>query len=60
MGAFLWWFKELSFLLLIPSSLLLYLATLVALGTFEREEIAIIRELLPLRRRPPEEVALPR
>ena len=51
MGAFLWWFKELNFLLLIPSSLLLYLATLVALGTFEREEIAVMKELLPLGRR---------
>ncbi len=60
MGGFLWWFRGLNFLLLIPSSLLLYLATLMALGTFEREEIAIIRELLPLRRRPPEEVAAPR
>jgi len=60
MGAFLLWFKGLNFLLLIPSSLLLYLATLVALGTFEREEIAIVRELIPLKRRPPDEVAAPR
>jgi len=60
MGAFLWWFRRLNFLLLVPSSLLLYLATLVALGTFEREEIAIIRELIPLKRRPPEEVTPPR
>ncbi|MFQ6000898.1 MAG: oligosaccharide flippase family protein [Anaerolineae bacterium] len=60
MGAFLLWFRGLNFLLLAPSSLLLYLATLVALGTFEREEIAIIRELLPLGRQPPEEGAAPR
>jgi len=51
MGVFLWWFKGLNFLLLVPSSLLLYLATLVALGTFEQEEIAILKELLPLGRR---------
>jgi O-antigen/teichoic acid export membrane protein len=60
MGAFLWWFKGLNFLLLVPSSLLLYLVTLVALGTFTQEEIAIVRELIPLRKRPPEEMAPPR
>jgi len=60
MGVFLWWFKGLNFLLLVPSSLLLYLATLVALGTFTQEEIAIIRELIPLGRRPPDDVAAPR
>ncbi len=59
MGAFLWWFQGLNFLLLVPSSLLLYLATLVALGTFEREEIAIIRELIPFRRRPVEGAPTP-
>jgi len=60
MGAFLWWFRGLNFLLLVPSSLFVYLTTLVALGTFEREEIAILRELIPLKKRPPEEVAAPR
>lgn len=60
MGAFLGWFRGLNFLLLVPSSLLLYLATLVALGTFTQEEITIIKELIPLRRQPPEEVSTPR
>ena len=54
MGVFLWWFRGLNFLLLVPSSLFLCLAILVALGTFTQEEITVMKELLPLGRGPNE------
>ncbi len=54
-GALVWLLRDVSFVLLVPLALLVYVALLVVTGTFTDEDIALIRRLLParLRRRMP-------
>lgn len=47
MGAILLLLSQLSFLILVPLSLLVYGAILLALGTFQEEERRVLRALLP-------------
>jgi O-antigen/teichoic acid export membrane protein len=51
MGAFLWLLRDLTFLLLIPASLAIYLGCLILIGTFTQEDISLMRRLLPARLR---------
>lgn len=46
-AAFLWVLRDLSFLVLIPSSLAVYLGCLIVTGTFTREDISLMKKLLP-------------
>lgn len=47
MGLIIWWTRSASFLLVIPLALAVYATALVALGTFDEDERAVLRELIP-------------
>jgi len=53
-GAFLWLLRDITFLLLVPASLAIYLGCLILMGTFTSEDISLVRQLLPARLRPRE------
>ncbi len=53
-GAFLWLLRDLTFLLLIPASLTIYLGCLILTGTFTREDVSLMKQVLPARLRPGE------
>lgn len=50
-GAFLWLLRDLSFLLLIPLSLGIYVGCLIVTGTFTQDDISLMKQLLPKRLR---------
>lgn len=51
-GAFLWQFRDFSFVVIIPASLAVYIGCLILTGTFAPEDIALMKSLLPGRSRP--------
>lgn len=50
-GVFLWLLRDFTFLLVIPASLAVYLGCLILTGTFTREDIALMKQVLPARLR---------
>jgi O-antigen/teichoic acid export membrane protein len=46
-AAVLWLLRDLSFLLLIPLALAVYVASLIATGTFTEDDLALAKRLLP-------------
>ncbi len=55
-AAFLWLARDITFLLLVPASLVIYLGCLIATGTFTREDISLMKQLIPTRLRPSRQV----
>jgi len=53
-GASLWLLRDFTFLVAIPLSLAIYLGCLIFTGTFTREDISLMKQLLPARLRAPE------
>jgi len=51
-GAFLWLLRDLTFLVLLPGSLAVYLTCLIVTGTFTQDDLSLIRQILPARLRP--------
>jgi O-antigen/teichoic acid export membrane protein len=51
MGALLWLLRDLTFLMLIPASLAIYIGCLILTGTFTQEDISLMKRLLPARLR---------
>jgi O-antigen/teichoic acid export membrane protein len=50
-GALVWVMRDLTFLLLIPLALAIYVGLLVVTGTFSPEDVALIKSVLPARLR---------
>jgi hypothetical protein len=51
-GVLIWLLRDVSFLLLIPASLAVYVGCLIVTGTFGPEDIALMKQMLPARFRP--------
>jgi hypothetical protein len=48
----IWLLRDVSFLLLIPASLAVYVGCLIVTGTFGPDDIALMKQMLPARFRP--------
>jgi O-antigen/teichoic acid export membrane protein len=46
-GALLWLLRDVSFLLLIPLALAVYVASLIVTGTFTEDDVTLLKRLLP-------------
>jgi O-antigen/teichoic acid export membrane protein len=51
-GLLIWLLRDVSFLLLIPTSLAVYVGCLIVTGTFGPDDIALMKQMLPSRFRP--------